>query len=222
MRSVEIAVQFTRPVLVVALAAAMLLLLPLAAQAQRDVELMTGFALGVIALPERTVNTCGGNVATFPGVELTAGVALRNWRLGARAQGFSSLGVNDCGAIDQPSHWDGVHTDRIYGFDRAHGGGSAAALFAHYLQPGGHWSVGAGFGRISPDKRFFIETSGAVRTGGRVALVLRADQRWVYLPYDVLTAEWEQGEMVCEISRESGSTWPRAHSVMLGLDVRFR
>jgi hypothetical protein len=211
---------FARHALSAVVASVCLLMQPLAAHAQQDPTTVMGLGLGVVTLPASAVNTCGGNSTGYLGVELMAGVALGDWRVGARGQGFGGV-VNDC-ALLSPIRWEGVHTDRFQPFDRVHGGGSALGVFAHYLRPGGHWSAGGGFGRVWPINQPFVEVTGSVRTGGRVALVLRIDQRWVYLPYDVITAEWHDSRIVREISREPGRSWPRAHSVTLGLDFRRR
>jgi hypothetical protein len=199
-----------------------LLALPrlVAAQPAPAVVPVIGFGLGVTQLPEPLVETCGGNTRTLATVEVLAGVARGAWRAEVRGAAFSAYTINDCLTIPF-SHESGIHTDRVYPFDREHGDLSMTA-HVQYGPARGFWRLGLGAGRILGAEVPFLLGSASLRTRGRVAAVAEAQARWSRLRYDLVTAEWAQSERIGEIAREQDHEWHRSFALRFGAELRLR
>jgi hypothetical protein len=204
-----------------ALVTALILLLPemLSAQPGPGIVPTVGAAIGVMRLPEPTMETCGGNPRTVPAVEVRVGVGRCAWSVEVRGTASDAIVVASCETA-AVLHESGAHTDRVHPFDRGHGDRSVSA-YVQYAPERGFWRLGLGTGRLFRTRAPFLLASGALRTHGRVGAIVEVQSRWTRLRSDLVTAEWSDFAREHELSRERDDEWHGDFAILLGVELRF-
>jgi hypothetical protein len=202
---------------------------PAAASAQRTsptllsrLEPYAGLSLGAQNLPE---GLQGCSKETYLAGELRVGVALGAVALEGRAGALAD--PTDCllaipALVDPAIPPDGVHTSREPGFGTDAAGWNADVR----MRLGGTrrmpLSVSAGAGWLGGPDVPYLTTGIGLRTAGRIRLTLEGEVDWYHADYTDVTLEWRNGQVVREVSRESGDAWWRGVGLRAGVELGGR
>jgi hypothetical protein len=201
----------------------LLTLSPLAsyAQAVRPAPLspFVGFALGVSDIPE-VVQGCSPEQRI--GADARAGFVRGNFGVELRGGVLGEVGIEDCGVEDPYVPPDGIHTQRLYPFER----GDMHAAVDLRLRYGGTLGlpllVAVGAGWLTPVAAPALLVGTGFRSRGRIRMALDVERTWFRIPQDVVTREWRERRVVREISRERDYDWHPGLNVRVGLEFGLR
>lgn len=201
----------------------LLLALPAASQARSGGRFVpyAGITVGGASLPDRFQ-------ACPPGTRTTADARLGIGRgalaLEAHVAAFAHFGTMAClDALADPAPLpDGVHTfldypfrgspDHLAGDLRLRVGGTRALPLA----------VSAGAGWLSPTGVPYLLAGAGVRLGGRFRLALDVERSWYRVERTAYTAEWRDGRVFRNISRDEQVAWLDGTGVRAGVELAFR
>lgn len=201
----------------------LLLALPVALHAQGGGRLVpyVGITAGGASLPDVFQGCPHGSRAA---VEARLGLARGALALEARAAALADLGTVMClDALADPAlPPDGIHTYLDYPFrgDPEHLAGDLR------LRVGGTralpLAVSAGAGWLTPTGVPYLLAGAGVRLGDRVRLALDVERNWYRVERTAYTAEWKEGRVFRNISRDEQVAWLDGTGVRAGVELAFR
>lgn len=114
---------------------------------------------------------------------------------------------------------DGVHAERIYGFDHV----TPTAAYDARLRLGATRAVpvsaSVGVGRLAgPDVSYVLASLG-VRTPGRLRFAAEVERSWYRIEVEDITREWRGGQPVSVVTRERHTDWWNGTGFRLGLEM---
>lgn len=180
-----------------------------------------GITVGGASLPDVFQGCPQGNRLA---VEARLGLARGALALEARAAALADLGTVTClyEVADPAPRPDGIHTTLDYPFDesvehlagdlRLRLGGTRALPLA----------VSAGAGWLSPTGVPYLLAGAGVRLGGRVRLAVDVERSWYRVERTAYTAEWKDGRVFRNISRDEQVAWLDGTGVRAGVELAFR
>ncbi|HEX8691535.1 MAG TPA: hypothetical protein VF746_03775 [Longimicrobium sp.] len=181
-----------------------------------------GLSVGAHNLPE---GLQGCSKETYPAGELRAGVALGAVALEGRAGVLAD--PTDCmvevaGTLDPFVPTNGVYTSREPGFGSDPAGLAADVRVRLGGTPRVPLSLSAGAGWLSGPDVPYLTTGVGLRTPGRIRLTLEAEMDWYHVEFTDVTREWQNSQVVREISRVERDRWWRGVGLRAGVELGAR
>lgn len=200
-------------------------LLPRAAAAQYRALPFVGVAAGAGTLPQAFLRNCGtslGARSSSGSVELRAGTQV-GWLTVESRTSFQDklpLAGDDCFSSSPPVHDGGVHTDVAYPFEQGSFTTTTIQLGARLPVPA--ILVGAGGGWAWSHGLPFAVIGAGYRRGERVRLGVDAELMLFRVPFDRVTREWEQAQVLRTISTEREHEWRTGLALRLAIERVLR
>jgi hypothetical protein len=177
----------------------------------------------------------GAGLGAFPGVfdpqcrsglhgataaasaDVRGGAAKGPWRFEARASKHGEMEFEDCLYIG-PWQPDGTHTFRTSGIER--GGITVSDIRVAYAvsQRLAYWNVSSGLGWVWGAGVPSVLIGTGIGLGRSFRVGLDGEIVHYRIPWDIVTAEWRDGQVVREFSREVEPDWRRGGSVRLHVE----
>lgn len=201
---------------------AALALAPAALQAQGggiSLNPYAGVAIGRVTVPDDLADCFGDDRAAG---ELRLGVSAGVVALEARASAAAAVAEPICAVADLFVPESGVHPTTVYPFERTdhhvgldlrlRAGGTRALPF----------SVSAGAGYTPTYDLPYLLAAAGVRTGGRLRGTLEVEHQWFRVTRAIVQQEWQNFQVVREVSREERTRWAGGVGVRVGLELSAR
>ena len=216
-------INITRPTLFAALF--VLAASPAAAQerAPSSPRVYGGLSVGPQVYPNEISRSC--DFGTFGVGEARAGVSAGLLALEVRGSAVLAHATTSCALADIASSSDlmpppenGIHTFREYGFDTEDPDGSVDAR----LRFGGTRAmplvVAVGGGRLMGPGISYAVASVGFRTRGATRIALDLEGDLYHLTFDDVAVEYQDGEAIRTVSRDSNTRWSRGVGLRLGVE----
>lgn len=182
------------------------------------------FAIGAGSIPRAFEPNCidgwDGSTASVA-VELRGGLSWRRIGIEVRTAPHTEAGLGgaaDCLEPD-PIRPDGIHSIRSSPIDRGPFIQSDIRLFYILRRQPVEWLVSAGGGLVWGRDVPAIVFGSGIRFGSDLRGVIDAEFNTWRLPWDEITQEWFNEEVVRELDRRSENLWQHGLAIRVGLEL---
>jgi hypothetical protein len=214
----------------IALVLAILTVAPASAQPQAERDTGTpivghlAFALGAGSIPRAFEPNCNdgwdGSTASVA-VEMRGGISWRRIGIEVRTAPHTEAGLGgaaDC-LLPDPIRPDGIHSIRSSPIDRGPFIQSDIRLSYMLRRQPFEWLVSGGGGLVWGREVPAVVFGTGVRFGTDLRGVIDAEFNTWRLPWDEITQEWFNEEVVREVDRRSKVLWQHGLAVRVGLEL---